>query len=318
MKLSRRGKRTKCAKRTKRFKLKRNTKKQFRQYKRKNTYRKHSHKLRKNKRVMRGGGGENDFILDANSSTTGKPVYNSTCLLTYRRDKAFTNKTKDFTMTLSYDDAATTTEKKKYELYDEYQKFKILSPTGGDDGVYDSHLQTLNRINPLTSNNVERKLCAVFKLEMTSTDEKKTKFVVYFKLYTAIAVTRNGEYLKAFVTYALDKEFPSTLPQPIIETEFMKIDHTSPLLTVFPLFNNAVPLVIPDQSSTTDSDKNCTFSLKDNYDFFSRLTRTMVKYAADIKFAEQEKNARINEYEKNVRRNDLYPSVFPPPQQLTV
>jgi hypothetical protein len=55
MKLSRRGKRTKCAKRTKRFKLKRNTKKQFRQYKRKNTYRKHSHKLRKNKRVMRGG-----------------------------------------------------------------------------------------------------------------------------------------------------------------------------------------------------------------------------------------------------------------------
>jgi hypothetical protein len=55
MKLSRRGKRTKCAKRTKRFKLKRNTKKQFRQYKRKNTHRKHSHKLRKNKRVMRGG-----------------------------------------------------------------------------------------------------------------------------------------------------------------------------------------------------------------------------------------------------------------------
>jgi hypothetical protein len=55
MKLSRRVKRTKCTKRTKRFKLKRNTKKQFRQYKRKNTYRKHSHKLRKNKRVMRGG-----------------------------------------------------------------------------------------------------------------------------------------------------------------------------------------------------------------------------------------------------------------------
>lgn len=57
MKLSRRGKRTKCAKRTKRFKLKRNTKKQFRQYKRKNTHRKHSRKLRKNKRVMRGGEG---------------------------------------------------------------------------------------------------------------------------------------------------------------------------------------------------------------------------------------------------------------------
>ena len=55
MKLSRRGKRTKRTKRTKNIKCRRNTKKQFRQYKRKNTYRKHSHKLRKNKRVMRGG-----------------------------------------------------------------------------------------------------------------------------------------------------------------------------------------------------------------------------------------------------------------------
>ena len=62
MKLSRRGKRTKCAKRTKRFKLKRNTKKQFRQYKRKNTHRKHSHKIIKNKRVMRGG--EEIVVLD--------------------------------------------------------------------------------------------------------------------------------------------------------------------------------------------------------------------------------------------------------------
>jgi hypothetical protein len=61
MKLSRRGKRTKCAKRTKRtkrtknIKCRRNTKRHLNKYKRKNTYRKHSHKLRKNKRVMRGG-----------------------------------------------------------------------------------------------------------------------------------------------------------------------------------------------------------------------------------------------------------------------
>jgi hypothetical protein len=71
MKLSRRGKRTKCAKRTKRFKLKRNTKKQFRQYKRKNTHRKHSHKLRKNKRVMRGG---EVSILDLLDKTNNKTV----------------------------------------------------------------------------------------------------------------------------------------------------------------------------------------------------------------------------------------------------
>ena len=79
MKLSRRGKRTKCAKRTKRFKLKRNTKKQFRQYKRKNTYRKHSHKLRKNKRVMRGGEG------DVN--------------LRYQKGDSYFTETGDFTLT---------------------------------------------------------------------------------------------------------------------------------------------------------------------------------------------------------------------------
>ena len=58
MKLSRRGKRTKrakCTKRTKNIKCRRNTKRHLNKYKRKNTYRKHSHKLRKNKRVMRGG-----------------------------------------------------------------------------------------------------------------------------------------------------------------------------------------------------------------------------------------------------------------------
>jgi hypothetical protein len=62
MKLSRRGKRTKRTKRTKRFKLKRNTKRHLNKYKRKNTYRKRSRKLRKNKRVMRGG--EGNVVLD--------------------------------------------------------------------------------------------------------------------------------------------------------------------------------------------------------------------------------------------------------------
>jgi hypothetical protein len=53
--------------RTKRFKIKINTKKQCRQYKRKNTHRKHSHKLRKNKRVM--WGGVNDVLLETKSVT---------------------------------------------------------------------------------------------------------------------------------------------------------------------------------------------------------------------------------------------------------
>ncbi len=99
----------------------------------------------------------------------------------------------------------------------------------------------------------------------------------------------------------------------------MKIDDMSPSLTVVPLFNNAVPLVIPDGSSSTDNDKNCTFSFKDNSDFFSKLTYTMVKYAADIKYAEQQGRARINEQNRNEKLSYLYPSVFPPsPPQLTV
>jgi hypothetical protein len=334
MKLSRRGKRTKCTKRTKRtkctkrtkrtkctkrtkrtknIKCRRNTKRHLNKYKRKNTYRKHSHKLGKNKRVMRGGVGEYDFILDSERSTPGMPVYNSSGLLTYRRDKAFTNKTKEFTMTLSYNDYATKNEK-LHEQFDDSEKFKKLSPHGGNGEEYDSELRELNRNNPLTSNNVERKVCAVFKLEMTSNDDKKTKFVVYFKLDTAIAETKNGEYLKAFVTYALYQKF-SSLPT-IIQTKFMKIDYMSPSLTVFPLFNNAVTLVIPDDGST-DSDKNCTFSFKDNSDFFSRLTYTMVKYAADIKYEVQKKYATTNEDIKNARRSYLYPDVFPP-QQPTV
>ena len=90
MKLSRRTKRTKCAKRTKRFKLKRNTKKQFRQYKRKNTYRKHSHKLRKNKRVMRGGVPIFE-LLDENK--------NKTVNLRYKKQGELFDDTGDFTLT---------------------------------------------------------------------------------------------------------------------------------------------------------------------------------------------------------------------------
>jgi hypothetical protein len=87
MKLSRRGKRTK---RTKRFKLKKNTKKQFRQYKRKNTYRKHSHKLRKNKRVMRGGVPIFE-LLDENK--------NKTVNLRYKKQGELFDNTGDFTLT---------------------------------------------------------------------------------------------------------------------------------------------------------------------------------------------------------------------------
>jgi hypothetical protein len=64
MKLSRRGKRTKRTKRTKNIKCRRNTKRHLNKYRRKNTYRKHSHKLRKNKRVMRGGVENLDVVYE--------------------------------------------------------------------------------------------------------------------------------------------------------------------------------------------------------------------------------------------------------------
>ena len=88
MKLSSRGKRTKrtkCTKRTKNIKCRRNTKRHLNKYKRKNTYRKHSHKLRKNKRVMRGGA---EILL------------NKKLFLTY--NSSFFNSTNNFEITLEF------------------------------------------------------------------------------------------------------------------------------------------------------------------------------------------------------------------------
>lgn len=104
MKLSRRGKRTKRTKRTKctkRFKLKRNTKKQFRQYKRKNTYRKHSHKLRKNKRVMRGG--DNVTINLPNNNVELEYTTSDDSLM--NKVRGFLNKLQrgNFSYSISYD-----------------------------------------------------------------------------------------------------------------------------------------------------------------------------------------------------------------------
>ena len=87
MKLSRRGKRTKrakCTKRTKNIKCRRNTKRHLNKYKRKNTYRKHSHKLRKNKRVMRGGVYIPDLLDESKNQTVnlrykkGESVFSDT------------------------------------------------------------------------------------------------------------------------------------------------------------------------------------------------------------------------------------------------
>lgn len=95
MKLSRRGKRTKrtkrtkCTKRTKNIKCRRNTKRHLNKYRRKNTYRKHSHKLRKNKRVMRGGVPIID-LLDKNNKFVN---------LRYKKEDSFFSDTGEFSLT---------------------------------------------------------------------------------------------------------------------------------------------------------------------------------------------------------------------------
>jgi len=94
MKLTRRGrciKHTTRSKRTKCIKFRRNTKKQIRQYKRKNTHRKHSHKLRKNKRVMRGGEGE-ELLKKILNLTYNGFFFNSTG--SFETSLIYTGKTK--------------------------------------------------------------------------------------------------------------------------------------------------------------------------------------------------------------------------------
>jgi len=110
MKLSRRGKRTKCAKRTKRFKLKRNTKKQFRQYKRKNTHRKHSRKLRKNKRVMRGGVENLNLAVQLDSLSNSELEYTTSDRFSKFKNFFGSLQKGNFTVSLQLDEGYTISE----------------------------------------------------------------------------------------------------------------------------------------------------------------------------------------------------------------
>lgn len=293
MKLSRRRKNAKRVKYTRR------TKYHCKKYKNKQTYRKHSHKIKKNKRVMRGGDGETgetgqpvqqpkpyEFTLDKNFlvyTSSGEldenlSMYKSSGDLTYKRENSsfFTGtKTKHFDMTLQKDNGAT--------MQEEIKKIFIqLSTTRGNNTSYDGELNNLTRSNYIKSIRVYRQVFAVFKLEMTGSDEKQTKFVVYFKVDIANAYDANSNaYLKAFVTYSPDAKFDNL--GTVIETPFMKVvDDTLALPNICSLFKTA-GLAIPDQG-TNDKRDTCYFSCKDNSDFFWKLTHTMVKFATDIEF----------------------------------
>jgi hypothetical protein len=235
---------------------------------------------------MRGGDGETEqpvqqtkpyeFTPDENL-----PVYKSSGELTYKRKDAWTNKTKAFNMTLEKHDDATLNEKKNLPIK--------LSPTGGNNTSRDSELNDLTRSNKEISIQVYRQVFAVFKLEMTSTDYKRTIFVVYFKVDTAVARDTRNRYLKAFITYSLNTNFNTG---PLIETPFMKVDTTFVLPNICSLFKTR-GLSIPDQGTSGKSD-TCGFSCEDNSDFFWKLTRTMVKFAIDIEVKDiQSANQKI-------------------------
>ena len=290
MKLSRRRKNAKRVKYTRR------TKYHCKKYKNKQTYRKHSHKLKKNKRVMRGGVGElselpreqpkgkpYEFTLDENLlvyKSSGEidenlSGYKSSCELTYKRgDGFFTGtKTKVFNMKLQKNNGVTLDEQKKPPI--------LLSRTGDRYSIYDRELSDLYGTHKLKYETAYRQVFAVFKLEMTSIDVKRTKFIVYFKVDTANAYDANGNaYLKAFITYSLDTNFNTGTS---IETPFMKVTDLPALLGICPLFKTA-GLAIQDQG--TDKSDTCYFSCKDNSDFFWNLTYTMVKFATDIELKE--------------------------------
>jgi len=176
MKLSRRGKRTKCAKRTKRtkrFKLNRNTKKKFRQYKRKNTYRKHSYKLRKNKRVMRGG---KENILDEKKSLTYKSF--------------FFNLTNNFEITLDYLGGSKRGDVVTYG-------FKLTMKKEGDDDKFEVtfHVKEENDILKFTIQyNIPQ------KFDVPDVKESKDKFVTVFSggknLKFPLSSQKNNEFFK--------------------------------------------------------------------------------------------------------------------------
>lgn len=277
MKISKRMRHAKRGKHTKRAKYTRHTKHRGKQYKNKRTYRKHPRKLKHKSRLQKGG---DPYIFEYDSDLG---VYSSTGLLTYKRKDAWTNKTKSFDMRLTYDQTITDQE-------EEYPQRSYPNTSN-----FMRELELLTReVSPKgavrLSINPPIKLFGVFKLEMTSQDDKNQKFVVYFRVDTAIADFPNHVsegnilkiypvYLKAVVRYSLDGTF-NRLPI-LLETEFMKVDDTPALGEICGLFNMSGLQLKEKIGETETPDGICYFPCSDNKTFFWNLVYTMVKNATE-------------------------------------
>ena len=264
MKLSRRGKRTKRTKRTKNIKCRRNTKRHLNKYKRKNTYRKHSHKLRKNKRVMRGGEGEN--ILDEKKSLTYKSF--------------FFNLTNNFEITLDYLGGR---KSSSGAIYD----FKLTMKKEGDDDKFE-----------VTFNVTQVKQNLVFTIQyyrpkdfdVPDVKQSKDKFVTVVsgekKLEFPLSSRKNNDFFK------LLKETMNTKVQELLrdtaskhEENLKKYQESQELQKV----SNAAEKEIRESFSKGDTQVvgyDDVYSFKKDLDEFkekcSRLMATLSKNERDI------------------------------------
>jgi hypothetical protein len=208
-------------------------------------------------------------------------IYLSTGPLTYKRKDAWTNKTKSFDMQLTYDQTITRQEKEFPQVDNVNDKNRLKF-----------ELQTLTRnVAPKGATRLSYipsiELFGVFKLEMTSQDDKNQKFVVYFRVDTAIAdfphhisqgniLKRYPVYLKAFVKYSLDGDFKNV---PILlETAFMQIDRPSLIGNICVLFTS-LGLDIQEKIEEKTGDK-CFFPCSDNSKFFWNLVNRMITYTS--------------------------------------
>lgn len=292
MKLSRRIKNAKRTKRTKRknhTKLSRKIKQQFRQYRRKNTYRKHSHKLKQNKRVHRGGEGKK--LLD-----------DKACELQYTTDdSSFMNRargvfsmlqTGTFTCNLSYSESDSS-----------------IDDTVFSDDLYTKSYSRDHRIVDIVQPSGDK---YIFILSMKKEEKEFTvKFTVTVKKYKIT----NRE-----VQVAIGRNFTTEREFSISGIDYDTTYENSSDGNTHEFHNSLSGITITDMTLTSTQNKNYTFPLSKesiNMRFFNDALRYMYFYILEIfkqKMIIGIKNAQTkfqDEFQKNNNKRLLASAAIP-------
>ena len=294
MKLSRRiknAKRTKRTKRTKRknhTKLRRKTKQQFRQYRRKNTYHKHSHKLKQNKRVHRGGEGEN---LLSNRQVELQYTTDDSSWINRARGVLNKLQTGTFTCNLSYSESDS----------------KIDDTVFSDD-VYTKSYSREDRIVDIDQPSSDK---YIFILSMKKEDKEFTvKFTVTVKKYK---ITNSEVQVAIGRNFTTDREFSiSGIDYGTTYEDSSTTYEDSSTSNIGEFHNSLSGITIKDMKLTSTKKKNYTFPLSKesiNMRFFNDALRYMYFYILEIfkqKMIIGIKNAQTkfqDEFQKNVVEN---------------